>query len=180
MFSGVIYCYTNKTNGKCYIGLTKNEAERKIQHVRDAMTYNSKRPFHCAIRKYGVDGFAYEVLASLENEDELQLKNQLSELEIKYIEQFDSYRNGYNATFGGDGCSGIKHSEDEKLAKSIRQGRPVLKYTLNKEFIAEYASSGIAARSVESKSKWEHVACHIADCCNNRCKTAYGYIWAYK
>ena len=58
-----IYQYTNKINGKKYIGQTNNLSRRKKQHIQDSIhchqghesSYNL--PFHCAIRKYGIDNF---------------------------------------------------------------------------------------------------------------------------
>lgn len=177
---GIIYCYTNKTNGKCYIGLTTREGRRKVEHLRDSLVKNSSRPFHCAIRKYGIDAFEYTVLERISNDDKDQLMKTLSELETSYINEFDSYNNGYNNTLGSDGARGARHSDEERLAKSIRQGRPVMKYALDGTFIEEYASSGIAASSIISKSKWACIAGHISDCCNGRSKTAYGFKWSYK
>lgn len=56
---GVIYLYTNKINGKVYIGQTIGDEEnRKKSHRLSKDEY----PFHCAIRKYGWDNFEYKVI----------------------------------------------------------------------------------------------------------------------
>ena len=64
-----IYCYTNKQNGKKYVGQTNNIKRRYKQHKDDSFTnYNDARynqAIHCAIRKYGLDNF--EILEVLEN-----------------------------------------------------------------------------------------------------------------
>lgn len=180
MKRGVIYCYTNKINGKCYIGLTTNEGVRKVQHLKDALNYDSKRPFHCAIRKYGIDSFEYTVLEELNNHCEKTLKKELALLEMYYIGKFDSYEKGYNNTLGGDGTAGCKHSEEEKLAKSIRQGSPILQYDLNNVFIAEHKSSGLAAKSLNKTNNISDIASRISAVCSGKRKTAYGYKWFYK
>ena len=55
-----------------------------------------------------------------------------------------------------------------------KQNRAVLQYTLNGEFIAEYASMHIAAEAIKAD------AGHICDCCLGNRKFAYGFFWRYK
>ena len=98
-----IYKYTNKVNGKIYIGQSINLEQRRYAHKSSAYNekandYNSQ--FHQAIRKYGFDNFDYEVIAEISNEE--YTKTMLDDLEIYFIKYYDSYKNGYNATFGGD------------------------------------------------------------------------------
>jgi len=45
MKTGIIYCYVNKVNGKCYVGQTIHESRRKIAHIQDAFKYNKQTPF---------------------------------------------------------------------------------------------------------------------------------------
>lgn len=49
-----------------------------------------------AMAKHGVENFYVEEIEECNVED-------LNEREAYWVEQYDSYRNGYNATFGGDG-----------------------------------------------------------------------------
>ena len=55
-----------------------------------------------------------------------------------------------------------------------KQNIPVLQYTLNGEFIAEYASMHIAAEAINAD------AGHICDCCIGNRRKAYGFFWRYK
>lgn len=55
-----------------------------------------------------------------------------------------------------------------------KQNMAVLQYTLDGEFIAEYASMHIAAEAIKAE------AGHICDCCLGNRKWAYGYFWRYK
>ena len=90
---GKLYLLTNKINGKQYVGKTYRTLEARFkQHISESKTSN--RPICRAIAKYGSDNFNLELLGeydNLENEEELA------------IAKFDSYKNGYNATLGGDG-----------------------------------------------------------------------------
>jgi group I intron endonuclease len=107
---GVIYCYHCIPTGKKYIGQTDNEKRRNYEHRYQAKTdkkfgYNCK--FYNAVRKYGWDSFVYGVI----EEFDISL---LEEKEIFFIEKYDTYRNGYNTTFGGKTTRGYKCSDETK------------------------------------------------------------------
>lgn len=89
-----IYKVTNKINGKFYIGRTryKNLYSRKATHKWYAKQ-GSNLPFPNALRKYGVDGFIWEVLEECED-------NMAGQREMYWISELNPY---YNATLGGDG-----------------------------------------------------------------------------
>jgi group I intron endonuclease len=94
----IIYKAENKTNGKIYIGQTIYSLEyRKIKHLEYARRKGKKTKFANAIRRYGEDGFIWEVIDTASNKDEL------NEKERKYIAEFKSIELGYNMTDGGGG-----------------------------------------------------------------------------
>ena len=89
-----IYCYTNKLNGKRYVGQSINLEKRYYQHL-----YNITAPkpyFDYYLHLYGVDNFVYEVLEYCD-------KSIQNEREKYWIDYYDSYNNGYNLTNGGSG-----------------------------------------------------------------------------
>ena len=99
-----IYMFTNKVNGKKYIGQSIHLEQRYDQHLRNYKNpkdreYNNS--FHRALRKYGEKNFDYIILIQNNN----FTKDELNELEIYYIELMDSYKNGYNETLGGNYAS---------------------------------------------------------------------------
>ena len=112
---GYIYKITNKINGKAYVGKTTDTVQvRWEEHLRDSRRSRwANRPLYSAIRKYGVDKFAVEVL------EKVDLEN-LSERETYWIEYFHTYSDGYNATTGGDGK--VLYDYD-LIAKLLRDGR---------------------------------------------------------
>ena len=61
-----IYCFTNLINNKKYIGSTISEINiRYNQHMYNAFNKNSDKynyPLYCAIRKYGINNFKFEIL----------------------------------------------------------------------------------------------------------------------
>jgi len=107
---GIIYKWTNKINGKSYIGQTIDEEGRKKDHIKGKY----KCYFHDAIKKYGVENFNYEVIERIE-------ESKLSEREIYWIEYYDTYNNGYNLTLGGEGTRGFSHGFTEEQKKKISE-----------------------------------------------------------
>lgn len=98
-----IYKYQNKINKKVYIGQSINLKQRKMAHKSSAFNekakdYNSQ--LHQAIRKYGLENFDYEIIAEISNEE--YSKDMLNDLEKYFIKYYNSYKEGYNATPGGE------------------------------------------------------------------------------
>lgn len=103
---GVIYCATNKINGKKYVGQTIGKLSQRKRAHKSAAIKGVNHPFYAAIRKYGFKSFEWEVLKELEDDDDLDL------YEIRFVKSERSlYPNGYNLTEGGFGC---RHSEETK------------------------------------------------------------------
>lgn len=98
-----IYCYTNKVNGKKYVGQTKDFNKRHNQHKNESFNENAKgynHYFHKAIRKYGFDNFEVEIL-----KENLQCQDELNYWECYYINEFDTLatnKKGYNIGSGGN------------------------------------------------------------------------------
>ena len=95
-----IYKIENKLNGKIYIGKTlKTIQERWKEHCHDFKRERcEKRPLYSAMNKYGIENFFIEEIEQCE-------ANILSEREKYWIEYYNSFKYGYNATTGGDGRS---------------------------------------------------------------------------
>jgi len=61
-----LYQYTNRVNGKKYIGVTNNLARRQKEH---AHVRGNAYAFHNAVSKYGIDTFDFKVLAIFDRVD---------------------------------------------------------------------------------------------------------------
>ena len=93
-----IYKITNIKNNKPYIGQTiYAPIERWKRHCQDAMSNRLDTHFARAIKKYGKENFRLEVI------DTAQTQKELTQKESYWIEYYNTYHNGYNATKGGDG-----------------------------------------------------------------------------
>ena len=91
-----IYKITNTINGKMYIGKTELTIEKRFQqHCKDSQRDKmGNRPLYKAMRKYGVENFEISLIEETDKPEER---------ETYWIEQKRSFKNGYNATMGGDG-----------------------------------------------------------------------------
>lgn len=91
-----IYQIINDINDKIYVGKTEFSLEKRFkEHCADAFRErNEKRPLYLAMQKYGIEHFHIELIEETNNPEER---------EIYWIEQKRSFKNGYNATLGGDG-----------------------------------------------------------------------------
>ena len=91
-----IYKIENDINGKVYIGKTEFSIERRFkEHCKEAFREGrEQRPLYAAIRKYGEEHFHISLIEETDTPEER---------EVYWIEKFRSFKNGYNATVGGDG-----------------------------------------------------------------------------
>lgn len=140
-FAGVIYCYTNRVNGKKYIGQTIEPITRHLSHVKHSRyQYKELRlPFHKALAKYGVENFKYEILDFVTAETYEELKLLLNAFEIVQIYKNDAHTKGYNATIGGEGVG---------VGKSHPNAKQILEYNLEtKELTNTYGSLVDAGRA---------------------------------
>ena len=111
MFS--VYKIKFKSSKKVYIGYTsKTIAKRLSNHIKNALNGHDIK-LSKAIRKYGIDNIQIEKIY------ETYDKKEATDKERYFIEHYDSYKNGYNETLGGEGTIGFKHTKEFKEKKSI-------------------------------------------------------------
>lgn len=112
----MVYKVTNKVNGKVYIGMSKyGLQERKSRHVRDSET--PMNYFHRALRKYKEEDFIWSIIDKCKTD----VYDDLREMEVAWIAYYDSFRNGYNSTYGGEGNHGLAISEETRKRMSDAQ-----------------------------------------------------------
>lgn len=113
----IIYCLTNTVNGKRYIGQTLLGLERRVREHMYAARGNGTwfGAIHKAIKKYGMESFAIEILADDVQQDEVDL------MEVLFISMFRSceIKHGYNLSPGGRG----RHSVSPETREKMRQSR---------------------------------------------------------
>lgn len=144
-----IYKITNLLNQKSYIGQSINIEQRIKKHISS----KDKYPIHEALRKYPLENFEFSVLEECP-------KELLNEREEYWISYYDSYKNGYNCTAGGDNVSDTCK-------------KPVKQYDLSGNYIQTYESQFEAARNVGTDARY------ISNCCLQKNNTAKGYQWCF-
>lgn len=114
-----IYKIENTVNGKVYIGQSRNIEDRWKNHIYHLNKGDAPNSYlQHSWEKYGAEAFAFSIVETCPQEN-------LNDREIYWIDRYDSYRNGYNLTFGGGGSSGYKMTSEqiEKLRASLK-GKP--------------------------------------------------------
>lgn len=103
-----VYKIVNNINKKVYIGQSINIKARWKDHI-NVLNRNESRCtlLQRAWNKYGQENFSFEIL-------ELCSEDMLDEVESKYINIYDSCKNGYNIESGGNAN---KHLSDETKQK---------------------------------------------------------------
>lgn len=102
-----------------YIGQTKRDIEiRWKQHLKSINTQQTKhKPLYRQMKKYGIENFKFEIIEECSDEE-------VDTREIYWIDYYDTFKNGYNLTRGGEG--GLIYDYDEivelyKKYKSINK-----------------------------------------------------------
>lgn len=173
-FSG-IYKITNKVNGKCYIGQAVDIRKRLQQHIA-ASKKNLDTTLYKAINKYGIEQFEVSVILILNlfGKTQDEIKKELNAQEVFYINLYNSYKNGYNSTPGGDsGRLGFKHSEQTilKLRKAHENYKPkrafdVSKKTYGYDLLNKVFIEGESISDISHKTQVDYRS--IGQICNNK------------
>ena len=110
------YLITNKVTGKCYVGITsRGYMNRWKAHIKESGWSRGGWALHSAIRKYGVDSFIVEWIASSWTWE------CLCEAERVLIAQYNTISpNGYNMTSGGEGVCGLSESMRMQISAKNR------------------------------------------------------------
>lgn len=139
-------------NGKVYIGKSKDFDSRKIKHSYSTRYYNTK--LTNAINKYGFDSIKWEII--FETED----INIINQKEIEFISKYDSIKNGYNTSTGGDGGDTI--SNNPRRLDIIKQQLTSKGYDsdnyyvdiseiISKSILDDYLNNKISIREISKK-----------------------------
>ena len=121
-----VYKITNTITGDLYIGSSKNVKQRWRSHKKPSTWKNNpNKQLYQDIQKYGVDKFAFEIIAEVE-------ESFLKETEQKFIETLKPTYNNYNA----------KGWDTERRKKTQKKAsRKYEKTDKRKEYQKEYEKS---------------------------------------
>lgn len=123
---GTLYVATCRVNGKQYVGKTVRKFKYRKSAHKHAAEIGLEGKFYNAIRKHGFDSFDWI--------EQLIPVDQLLNAEMNVIAQLDTFRNGYNASTGGE----APHFSEETRRKQsiVRMGKKASKQARNKLSLA--------------------------------------------
>lgn len=182
-----IYCIENLIDGKKYIGQSVNIKKRfhdhkyklrKSQHINDFLQR--------AWNKYNEDSFKFYILEECD-------KNKLNELEVYYINIYNSFNNGYNLSIGGNSIGYMSDITKQKISnshknknldekeiekmRSVQKSIPIYQIDMNGNIIKEWFGAREASKKLNINQ-----SC-IRACLENKRKSYLIYkdfIWIYK
>lgn len=95
--SFIVYMHTFKSSNKSYIGYTSLTISKRLyKHIYNSQCGHDTH-FYRAIRKYGVKDIESKIIC------ECKSKKEALEKEAYYIDLYNTQKNGYNMTSGGEG-----------------------------------------------------------------------------
>ena len=127
-YIGYVYKITSTANpNKCYIGQTSVTVNRRwTQHKSLAKSGKSQAHLYRAMNKYGQDTFSITTVDTIICSNKEELVEKLNLREKHFVELFDSLRNGWNSTSGGDSIDhlrgGTPWNKGKKLGPSWNKG----------------------------------------------------------
>lgn len=201
----IIYLHVNKINNKVYVGITKHSNPE----LRWRCGYKNNPYFNYSIKKYGWDGFDHivlfrnlpkEIACKLEIKliaryrkykgirssqyGKKRIKDRIEKQRVIALHMWETRsKEEVNASLKSyQYKAGSLHPNYGKPISNIHKDR--IKVALSKAVLMIDKSTNEILREFESAtdaetflSKRSH---HISSCCNNKRKSAYGYIWRYK
>ena len=154
--NGIIYLFTNRLNGKQYVGQTIHEKARYRQHILNSG--NAKYGIDADLEKLGISSFDYKVLVRVVGNAQ-DVSKRLDELETYYINKNHTrYPSGYNFTSGGE-KNDYWLGKKRNCPKFNNRGRVFINNgTMNKcifpEQIDEYITKGWKKGRISSQTPW--------------------------
>lgn len=146
--NGYVYMLTDKRNGKKYIG--KHNGNNKNYFT------GGKIP-NLIAKKHGKEVFDRIIL-----EDNIPTNEELLKKEIGYIEQYDTFNNGYNLSIGGDGGGEWIYlkTEEEKEEIANKKSQSLMGRTFSTETLTKMsvAKKGIPLTEEHKKNISENSA----------------------
>lgn len=165
------YVYIGQTthpkgfNGRYYYkGTGIERVYNDLKSKKDRGERYNKHLFR-SIEKCGFDAFVVDQLF-----DVALTKDELNRKESYYIKEFDSYKNGYNMSFGGDSISGYHRPSGKDCPNSKR----VCQISLDGKLIKTWNSA------TEASIELGISLSSISNVCKGHIKTAGGFVWIYE
>jgi group I intron endonuclease len=148
-----IYCIESIVDGKKYIGKAiyiNRRIKRHFQNLRNGYHYN--KYLQRVWDKYGEKNLKFYIVEICKTEE-------LNNKEIFYIKFFNSMKEGFNNTLGGDGASGTSHTKEakKKIGISASARNKGKTYSRSEESNEKSRISAVGRKNKKSTSKYSGV-----------------------
>lgn len=187
-YYGIIYKIENVITHEIYIGQTTskrgfngrynfsgNGIERVYKYLKGNQNRNERHNQHLrrSIETYGFNAFIIDELF-----DRALTFDELNKKETYYIKKFDSYKNGYNMSYGGDSMPSIERPKGKDCPNSKR----VCQISLDGELIKIWDSATEASNTLGISPSSLSNVCHGKKRRKGGdvAKTAGGYVWVFE
>lgn len=143
-----LYKIVNKLSNKVYIGQTVDTKRRWKNHLYSAKKEKPSQFIHKAMKKYGIDNFYFEIIASCATQENANV------IEVYLIEQYNSRNNdnGYNLATGGNPGNLTKEAKD-KISKALTGNKNALGCVRSEETKNKISESKKGKRKTEEHKK---------------------------
>ena len=169
-----IYLVTNLISETQYIGFTSKLLHERIKTHKQRLNSGLKSKFYEAIRSYGWNNFKWEILYQ-----SWDAEHCLNVMEPLFIEQFDTFFNGYNMTKGGEGIIGYWNDETKKIQSDFIKSTWTPKRRIENGIMAKKRMTNIP-KTKEHRDNMKGLRPHVNQSAgkNNNAKsiiTPYGF-----
>ena len=191
------------TNEIKYVGKTKGTLKNRwyshISNYKLSKEKSYKNSWIVSLKKENLKP-TIELLDEVpENEWEFWEKYWISQF-LQWGFKLTNMTKGGEGSNGGKGSLGYKHTEETKRNISIANSKPknqewinkvansmrktvaknIIQFDSQENIVKEWISFYEAAKYINIEGNYTSTIKNIHACCNNKRKTAYGYIWKYK
>lgn len=134
-------------NSKLYFGITNNFERRKKQHKKESKKSNIK--LYRALRKHGLQNCIFEVIQKDLSVDDAR------KMEIAFIAESNSVKNGYNSSFGGQISPILNEEVKRKILRKIQTAEHRERVSKKMKQLFHGDAEVRKKRSITSKASWE-------------------------
>lgn len=184
-YYGIIYKIENIISHKVYIGQTSHPKGFNGRYLYQGTGIERVYKCHASKKEHGAYYNPY-LLRSIEKDgfdaftvdeiyDTAMTHEELNEKEQYYIEKFDSFKNGYNLTSGGDGILGCKGSE-------CKNSKRVCQLTIDGKLIKIWDCATDAVNELNVSATGISYVCRRVKRRKGGdiSKTAGGFVWVFE
>lgn len=179
-YYGIIYKIQNTITNEIYIGQTThprgfngrydfkgNGIERVYKKLlgNEVRKESHNQHLRRSIKKFGFD--AFEVVEVFDTANTIE---ELNKKETYYINLFDSYKNGYNQSFGGDSVSGYERPK----GKDCKNSKRICQINLDGKLIKIWDCATDASNELYIDQS------SISEVCKGKRKTAGNFVWVHE